>query len=340
MIKNLRFFNKKHDFISLEKIVQMLDVTNYKTLNLADKIFNIKTLDGADKNDISFFSSGAYLDKFLQSQAGYCFVDEKNSVKCPNNMRPLIVKDPYFAFAVMINEFYEIKNCEFLPNLSIHPSAKIGKNCQIAANVYIGKNVEIGDNCIIQPSATILDNVVIGNDCNIGANCVISFAMIGDNCSFFNGVKIGQDGFGFVHHQGKNFKINQVGIVEIGNFVEIGANSCVDRGALDNTIIHDQVKIDNLCQIAHNVEIGYGSVIAGASALAGSCKIGKFVQIGGKSSILGHITINDGAKIAGMSGVIRDVDKNQIMAGIPAIPIQKWHRMNVTLNKLLDEKQK
>ena len=338
MTNNLRFFNKKHDFINLEKITQILDVTNSKSLNLADKIFNIKTLEKAANDDVSFFSSGTYLEKFLQSQAGYCFVDEKNAAKCPQHMKPLIVKDPYFAFALMINQFYETKNCEFLPNTLIHPAAKIGKNCQIAANVYIGKNVEIGDNCIIHPQATILDNVIIGNDCIIGANCVISFAVIGDNCSFFNGVKIGQDGFGFVHHQGKNFKINQVGIVEIGNFVEIGANSCVDRGALDNTIIHDQVKIDNLCQIAHNVEIGYGSVIAGSSALAGSCKIGKFVQIGGKSSILGHITIDDGAKIAGMSGVIRDVDKNQIMAGIPAVAIKKWHRMNIILDKLASQK--
>lgn len=105
-------------------------------------------------------------------------------------MKPLIVKDPYFAFALMINQFYEIKNCEFFPNTLIHPSAKIGKNCQIAANVYIGKNVEIGDNCIIYPQATILDNVIIGNDCIIGANCVISFAVIGANCSFLMALKL------------------------------------------------------------------------------------------------------------------------------------------------------
>ena len=168
----------------------------------------------------------------------------------------------------------------------------------------------------------------------INANAVISFAKIGANSIIFNGAKIGQDGFGFAHDAGVNHKITQIGIVEIGNSVEIGANSCIDRGAIENTVIGDGVKIDNLCQIAHNVVIGKGSVIAGCTALAGSSRIGNFVQIGGNSSISGHISIGDGAKVAGMTGVMRDVKPMEVVAGIPSMPIRDWHRMNVSLMKI------
>ena len=219
----------------------------------------------------------------------------------------------------------------------IHSSAKIGKNVEIAPNVFIGANVEIGDNSIIGPNSSILDGVLLGSNCILNSNVVIACAIIGNNCQIFNGAKIGQDGFGFVHNAGKNHKIIQIGIVEIGNNVEIGANSCVDRGALENTIIHDEVKIDNLCQIAHNVEIGYSTVIAGTTAVAGSCEIGKYVQIGGNCSIGGHLKVGDGAKIAGMSGVIRDVEPMSIMAGIPVVPIKKWHRINTLLNKMISK---
>ena len=141
-------------------------------------------------------------------------------------------------------------------------------------------------------------------------------------------------------HHYVNHKIIQLGIVEIGNNVEIGANSCVDRGALENTVIGDGTKIDNLVQIGHNVKIGKGTVIAGCSAIAGSAIIGNYVQIGGKSSIAGHLTINDGAKVAGMSGVARDVGAMQVVAGIPAVPIRNWHKINAKLSKLITIKER
>ncbi|MBM3579848.1 MAG: UDP-3-O-(3-hydroxymyristoyl)glucosamine N-acyltransferase, partial [Alphaproteobacteria bacterium] len=140
-------------------------------------------------------------------------------------------------------------------------------------------------------------------------------------------------GFGFAHDSGVNHKIIQIGIVEIGSDVEVGANSCVDRGAIGNTVIGDGVKIDNLVQIAHNVAIGRGTVIAGCAGIAGSTSVGNFVQIGGGASISGHISIGDGAKVAGMSVVIRDVLPMQIVAGIPSVPIKQWHRINALLIK-------
>ncbi len=336
-MKNLRFFNKKFDYLTIERVIEITGVKPHRECNLNSKIFDIKTLESATQNDISFLNSGQYIDKFSNSNAGFCFIDEKNINKVPPTMIGLVTNNPYFSYAQIVSEFYQPKKFDFTSKNLIHASAKIGKNVEIAPNVFIGANVEIGDNSIIGPNSSILDGVVIGSNCIINSNVVITCTIIGNNCQIFSGAKIGQDGFGFVHNGGKNHKIIQIGIVEIGNNVEIGANSCVDRGALENTIIHDEVKIDNLCQIAHNVEIGYGTVIAGSTALAGSCKIGKYVQIGGNCSIGGHLKVGDGVKIAGMSGVMRNVEPMAIMAGIPVLPIKKWHRINTILNKMVSK---
>lgn len=331
-----RFFNKKFEFLTL---AQALEITGAKLVDHADlnqKIFDVATLDKADSSQISFVNSGQYLEKFLSTKAGFCLLEEKYASKAPQGLTALIHKNPYFAYAKIAAAFYEPKMPKFVEGSLIHETAEIGEGTVIAPNAYVGSDVKIGRNCYIGPSASIMDGCVIGDHCLINAGAVISFAIIGNHTSIFNGAKIGQDGFGFAHDQGVNHKIIQIGIVEIGNGVEIGANSCVDRGAIENTVIGDGTKIDNLVQIGHNVVIGKGTVMAGCSAIAGSTRVGNFVQIGGGSNISGHITIHDGAKIAGMSGVMRDVEPMQAIAGIPALPIRQWHKINSMLIKKLD----
>ncbi|NBV05714.1 MAG: UDP-3-O-(3-hydroxymyristoyl)glucosamine N-acyltransferase [Proteobacteria bacterium] len=330
-----RFFDKKFESLTLKQVLEITGATVAKNTDLNQKIFDIATLEKADEKQISFFTSGLYFDQFKISKAGFCFTDEKNSNKAPLGMTALIHKNPYFAYAKIVETFYKAKDVEFDSKNLIHPTAKIAEGTKIAPNAYVGKNVEIGKNCFIGPNASVMDNCVIGDNCIINANVVISFAVIGNNCGFLNGVKIGQDGFGFAHNAGINHKIVQLGIVEIGNDVEIGANSCVDRGAIENTQISDGVKIDNLVQIAHNVVIGKSTVMAGCSAVAGSTKIGNFVQIGGGCCINGHITIGDGARIAAMSGVMRNVEPMQVMAGIPVQTIRDWHKLNSKLMTLI-----
>ncbi len=332
------FFNKKFEFLTLAQVLEITGAKLTGATDLNQKIFDIATVEKADATQISFLNSGQYLDKFLASKAGFCLMEERSVSKAPQGMVTLTHPNPYFAYAKIAENFYAEKPVEFAVGKLIHPTAKIGDGARIAPNAYIGENVQIGKNCFIGASASVLDNCIIGDNCIINAGAVISFATIGNNCTFLNGAKIGQDGFGFAHNAGVNHKIIQLGIVEIGNFVEIGANSCLDRGAIENTIISDGVKIDNLVQVAHNVTIGKGSVIAGSTALAGSARIGNFVQIGGNCSIGGHLSIGDGAKIAGMSGVMRDVEPMQIVAGIPVLPIKKWHRLNSTLLKLIEPK--
>jgi UDP-3-O-[3-hydroxymyristoyl] glucosamine N-acyltransferase len=330
-----RFFNKKFEFLTLAQVLEITGAAALPGTDLQQKVFDIATLDKAQKSEISFLNSGQYIDKFLVSKAGFCLLDEKSASKAPQGMVTLVHKNPYFAYSKVAAACYEEKHCEFVEGKNIHPTAKIGVGTVIAPTAYVGKNVEIGANCFVGPSACVMDGCIIGDGCKINAAAVISFAIVGKNTVFFNGAKIGQDGFGFAHDAGVNHKIIQLGIVEIGSDVEIGANSCVDRGAIGNTKISDGVKIDNLVQIGHNVSIGQGSVFAGTSAVAGSCEVGRFVQVGGNASLAGHIKIGDGAKIAGMTGVMRDVEPMQVVAGIPSVPIKQWHRVNTALAKMV-----
>ena len=339
---NKKFFSKKKEFFTLKEVLKItgsrLDEAMHYDLNT--KIYNVETLDNASEGDLSFFHSAIYLEKFLISKAGFCFMEEKFVNKAPKTMIAIINPNPYFAYATFLSQFYfdkkPIKTTKIIsPKATIEQSAIIGEGAKINAGAYIGNNVKIGKNCFIGANSVIGDGCELGDNVIINALVAISYCLIGNNVIIHNGAKIGQDGFGFAHNTGKLQKVLQLGIVEIGDDVEIGANSCIDRGAISNTIIGKQVKIDNMVQIGHNVIIGEGTVIAGCVGIAGSAKIGRFVQIGGSARINGHIEISDGVKIAGGSGVVKSVEAMQTVAGFPAMPIKDWHRINIKLLQML-----
>ena len=330
---NSKFFLKKQEFLTLNDIIRVTDAKIESSIDLNSKIYDIATLDNSDETQLTFYSSSKYKDNFQKSCAKYCFARGNDKKLAPSDMIIIEHDDPYYAYSVIADMLYEVKSCKTTSKM-IDDSAIIGKNCIISPNTYIGSDVVIGDNCVIGPNCSIMPGCEIGNNVTINANSVISFAIIKENVVIHNGVSIGQDGFGYAFFNNKNHKIIQIGIVEIHNNVEIGANSCIDRGAINNTIIEDNVKIDNLCQIAHNVVIKKGSVIAGCSAIAGSSEIGNFVQIGGGSNVSGHIKIGDYAKIAGMTGVTKNINSFEVVAGIPARSMRTWLRNNAKLNKL------
>ncbi|MDR0676345.1 MAG: UDP-3-O-(3-hydroxymyristoyl)glucosamine N-acyltransferase [Elusimicrobiota bacterium] len=211
------------------------------------------------------------------------------------------------------------KNVFIGDNVTIDDGANIGDNTQIYPNSFIGKDVKIGKNCLIYPNVSILYNTEIG-----------------DNAIIHSGVVIGSDGFGFLFNKDSHLKIPQVGSVKIGDNVEIGANTTVDRSTFGKTLIGDGTKIDNLVQIAHNVEIGKHCIICSQVGIAGSTIIGDFVTLAGQAGITGHITIGDGAIVAAQAGVTKNIKPKDMVSGYPAMPHKEANQLYVLTRKLPD----
>ena len=205
----------------------------------------------------------------------------------------------------------------------IHPGAFIGENVSIGNNTEIGVNAYIGD------------DVLIGDECVIENNASIMHAELGNNTIIHTGARIGQDGFGFASDKNGHYKLPHRGGVRIGSHVEIGANTCIDRGTFTNTLIEDHCHLDNLVHIGHNVKLGKGVVLVGQAAIAGSSEIGEFVSMGGQAGVSGHIKVGKHAVILAQSGVIDDIPAYGRYAGMPAIPATKWHRLNRYLKNLI-----
>ena len=297
------------------------------------EINSVSSITSATEKSIIFISDKNFL-KFLDETKSQTVVTTKDLSKfCKNNI--IICDNPYLLFAKisqLINKQDSLKynvhssvvsSTKNLNNkLLIEPNVVIGKNVEIEENSFIGANCYIGDNVKIASGARIFPNVTIYNDVKIGNNIIIH-----------SGVVIGADGFGFANDREEFIKIPQIGGVRIGHNVEIGSNTSIDRGTLDNTIIGNGVKIDNQIQIAHNVHIGDNTAIAGCVGIAGSARIGKNCIIGGMAGIQGHIEICDNVKITGMAKVACDIKEPGIYSsGTPLMLNKKWLKMQQDLN--------
>lgn len=293
-------------------------------------VSSIAPLDRASTNQLTFISNVKYRPYLSQAQAGVLVVSEADVEFCAENANLLIVQNPYVAYAILAQYM----------DTTPKAAADIAPSAVISETASLGENVSIGANAVIEDGAVICDNAVIGAGCFIGKNAKIGRntqlwanvsiyheVQIGDDCLIQSGAVIGSDGFGYANERGKWIKIPQTGRVVIGNRVEIGACTCIDRGALDDTVIEDNVIIDNLCQIAHNVHIGTGTAVAGGVIMAGSLKVGRYCQIGGASVINGHMEICDQAIITGMSMIMQPItEKGIYSSGIPAQPNKEWRK--------------
>ena len=248
------------------------------------------------------------------------------------------MEDAYACFAKLLEVYSNLskKQAVIEQPTFVDESAKVGTGVYLGAFTYVGKNVEIGENCSIYPNTYLGDNVKIGKQTTLYSGVSIYDACtIGENCILHAGVVVGSDGFGFAPDEhGVYQKIPQIGNVIIEDNVEIGANSTIDRATMGSTIIRKGVKIDNLCQVAHNVEIGENTAMAAQVGIAGSAKIGKRVMIGGQAGISGHLEIADETKIVAQSGVPSSVKKATTLMGSPSFPIDDFKRSFIGFRKL------
>jgi UDP-3-O-[3-hydroxymyristoyl] glucosamine N-acyltransferase len=307
-------------------------------------ISGVSNLDSARKQDIAVFHNDNYLKNFAATNA-ICCVVKKDFKSTRDDIILIRTENPYFIYSILIGMFYAEKskklddNSYISPKASISSSAKIGKNVTILDGVSIEDDVEIGDNSIIEQNTVIKHGVTIGKNERIASNVSIRYSIIGDDVVILDGAKIGHEGFGFATEKGIHYRIFHFGKVIIGNDVEIGANTTIDRGSSSDTVIEDFCRIGNLTLIAHNVRIGKGSVLVGHIAIAGSSKIGRYCVLGGQVGVSGHLNIADMTTVAAQSGIVKNVDtKGQTLAGMPAVPIKDWHRQNILLKNMINKK--
>ena len=308
------------------------------------KVSNISKIDQSQPNTLSFLSNMAYAKFIYTTAASIVIVNKDFKAETPLSCTLIRVDDAYSALAKLL-EFYvkfkPVKTGIEQPSF-IHSSAVLGNDIYVGAFAYIGENTKIGNHAKIYPHVYIGDNVTIGNytvlysGVKIYADCVV-----GSSGIIHSGVVIGADGFGFAPNTEAAYsKIEQIGNVIIGNNVEIGANTTVDRATMGSTILGDGVKLDNLIQIAHNVEIGDNTVMAAQTGIAGSVLIGKNCLFGGQASSSGHITIGEGSKIGPKSGVLSSLKPKSVVLGTPAEDYKKTMKVYSiirNLPKLRDE---
>ena len=299
-------------------------------------IRDLAALADAGPEDIAFLDNRAYLDDFRRSRAGVCIVRPAHRDDAPEGMVLLLADQPYHAYAAVAALFYPEEPVVpgRAPTAVIAADAHVPEDCRIEAGAVIETGVKLGRRVLIGANAVVHRNVEIGDDTVVGAGSTLSHCLIGKRGLIHPGVRIGQRGFGFAMSATGHVRIPQVGRVLVGDDVEIGANTTIDRGAGPDTVIGDGVMIDNQVQIGHNVRIGRGCVLVAQSGVAGSATLEDFVVVAAKSGVMGHTTVGKGAQIAAASATMDDVPPGGRYGGTPAVPVKQFFRELASLRRL------
>ena len=334
------FFHRAGPF-ALRDIAEKIGAVLMRAEEGSRMIADVKSLRNAGSGDLAFFDNRKYAAQLAATKAGACILSNSNAKRAPGATATLTTAAPYNAFAQALRLFYmdalhsKAASRRADPRGSlVDPTARIGEGVTIEPGAVIGREATIGPGTTIAAGAVVGFRVVVGSDCYIGVGASLTHAIVGNSVIIHPGVRIGQDGFGFAMGATGHLKVPQIGSVIIGDDVEIGANSTIDRGALSDTIIGEGTKIDNLVQIAHNVVIGRHCVIVAQSGIAGSAELGDFVVMGAHSGVIGHVKVGNGAQIAGMAHVKSDVDPGARMGGTPARPFNDWAREVAAIKRL------
>jgi len=334
------FFDRAGPF-TLRQIAEHVGATLLDDSAGARPIEDVRPLLTAGPSHLSFFDNRRYAEQLTATDAGACIVAKSDARRVPASAAVLTATAPYTAFAMALQLFYAdamhskaAAESVGANSALVHPSARLGEGVIVEPGAVVGREAVIGAGTTIAAGAVVGYRVVLGRDCYVGAGATLTHAVVGDGVVIHAGARIGQDGFGFAIGAKGCLKVPQIGCVVIGNDVEIGANTTIDRGTLADTVIGEGTKIDNLVQIAHNVVIGRHCIIVAQSGIAGSAELGDYVVMGAKSGVIGHVKVGRGAQIAGMAHVKDDVPPGAKMGGTPARPFKEWAREVAALHLL------
>jgi UDP-3-O-[3-hydroxymyristoyl] glucosamine N-acyltransferase len=303
----------------------------------ARRVVGVGPLDAAGADDISFLDNRRYAPLLATTRAAAVVLAGDFAERLPDGVAGIVTAQPYLGFGRIAARLYPRPAARqgVHPTAVVDPSAKLGPGCEVGPYAVIGTGAEIGAGCTIGPHAVVGDDVMLGDGCRVGAHVSISHCVAGRGVVLHPGARIGQEGFGFaVTPEGRFETMPQLGRVILGDLVEVGANSCVDRGSQGDTVLGAGTRLDNLVQIAHNVRTGRACVIVAQVGISGSATLGDGVQLGGQAGVTGHLTLGDRARASAQAGVMNDVPAGTDVAGTPAWPAKDTLRAMVALRKL------
>jgi UDP-3-O-[3-hydroxymyristoyl] glucosamine N-acyltransferase len=334
-----RFFDRAGPF-TLDALCALSGARLLHVKDGARVISDVAPLESAGPADVSFLENRKYIEAFVRSHAGGAFVDEKAAEQAPPSMALLVSKEPYKAYALAAQAFYPAPQvvARRATSAIVDATAIVPEDCDIGPNVVIERGVRLGRRCRVGANTVIGGGVEIGDDCRIDANVTLSHCVIGSRVVLHPGVRVGQAGFGFAPDPRAPTKVPQLGRVLIGDDVDIGANTTIDRGSGHDTVIGSGSMIDNLVQIGHNVVLGRCCILAGQVGISGSTSLDDFVMVGGQGGLAGHLHIGSGARIAAKSGLMRDVPAGETVCGSPAVPLSEFMRQTAVLHRLAKKK--
>ena len=297
---------------------------------------DVAPLATATARDVAFFEEERFAAALAGTAAGAVLVRDDARERVPEGTVALVTTEPYRAYAPVAEVLYGDgagAAAGVHPAASVAGDARLGADVTVAAGAVIQDGVELGDGCRIEANAVIGRRCILGPGCRVGPGASVGYALVGARTIVHAGARLGQDGFGFALGL-EHGKVPQLGRVLVGDDVEIGANTTIDRGALGDTVIGSGTKIDNLVQIAHNVVVGEHCVIVAQSGISGSTELGHHVVVAAQCGVTGHLTIGPGARLAARTAVIGDLDGDADYGGAPAVPAQEWRRQLVALRRL------